>query len=176
MVFGFSRRPQPPAALKAVLQPGEEVLAAAQDVGGSWFAATRFGVWKVPATGDPKLFGWSSISKARWQPPILQLTLAEVVGEFAGADLIVDRKPVNIEIAHASQLTDLIHTRTRGGIISSTYYDLSGGGGWVVVRRVPGRDGVAVQVRLDPGTDPVVAEEQLAGVVSDAFGSFRETE
>jgi hypothetical protein len=176
MVFGFPHRPRPPATLDAVLRPDEHVLASAQDAAGMWFAATRYGVWKVPAVGDPKLFSWASISKARWQPPILQLIIADVVGELAGADLIVDRVPVNIEIAHGGKLTDVIHNRTRAGIISSTHHDLPDGGGWVVVRRVPGKDGVSVQVRLDSGTDPGAAHEGLAGVVQDALGPFRDVE
>jgi hypothetical protein len=38
-------------------------------------------------------------------------------------------------------------------VASSRHLDFPGGGGWVVLRRVPGRDGLIRQVRLDPGAD-----------------------
>jgi hypothetical protein len=174
-MFGLNR-PRPPTSLNAVLRPDEHLLAFAQDVAGSWLAATRYGVWKVPAGAEPHLFSWASISKARWQPPILQVTVADVVGELAGADLIVDRPPMNIEMTVAGKLTDIIHNRTLAGIISSVHHEFPGGGGWVVVRRVPGRDGVSVQVRLDAGTDPAAAQQRLAAVVSDALGGFSQLE
>ena len=173
MVFGFKSRPKPPAELTAVLRPDEEVLALAQDAGGNCLAATRYGVWKVHVGKDPYLFNWSAISKAKWQPPILQIVIADVVGQIGGADLIVDRVPMNIEISDSTKLTDIIHNRTRAGIVSSEHHELPGGGGaWLVVRRVPGQDGVAVQVRLDPGTDPDVAAEQLPDLIAAAKASF----
>ena len=43
-----------------------------------------------------------------------------------------------------------------------------GGGAWVVLRRVPGQDGITRQVRLDPGVDPATPGfEQAIGAVAD---------
>ncbi|WP_111765384.1 hypothetical protein [Nakamurella deserti] len=172
-MFGFRKRPAPPAALTAALAPGEEILASAQEAAGGWLAVTRFGIWKLPVDAAPKLVPWTLISKVSWQAPILHVVRADVVGELAGAELIVDRHPYNYEIAEPGKLTDTIHARVRSGIISSTHHDFPGGGGWVVVRRVPGRDGPTVQVRLDPGTGVEAARPWLAGPVAEALAPFR---
>ena len=172
-MFGFRRRPTPPAALTAALAEDEQLLAAASEAGGGWLAVTRFGIWKLPPDGTPVLVPWTLISKVTWQAPIPTVIRADVVGELAGAELIADRHPYNYEIADPGKLTDLIHARVRAGIISSTHHDVPGGGGWVVVRRVPGRDGPVAQVRLDPGTDVALARTVLAGHVDDAMAPFR---
>lgn len=173
MVFGFGHKVTPPPALIAALRPDEQVLASAQEAAGGWLAVTRYGIWKLPVDRDPQLISWSLISKATWQAPILQLIRAEVDGELAGAELIVDRPPFNYEIARPGKLTDLIHSRIRAGIISSVHHDVPGGGGWLVVRRVPGRDGAIAQVRLDPGTDPDTAQVWFTPLVEQALEPYR---
>ena len=40
--------------------------------------------------------------------------------------------------------------------------DLPGGGAWFVQRKVPGRDGMVLQVRADPGTDDATSLRQVA--------------
>lgn len=172
-MFGFRKRPAPPAALTGALSADEELLASAQDAAGGWIGATRFGIWRLPVGGEPTLVPWTLISKVTWQAPILHVVRADVVGELAGAELIVDRHPDNDEIAEPGKLTDVIHARVRSGIISSTHHDVPGGGGWVVVRRVPGRDGPMVQVRLDPGTPESAARQFLPERVDGAMSPFR---
>lgn len=172
-MFGFGQRLKPPAALTAKLLPDEHLLGLAKEAAGGWLAASRYGLWIVPAAGEPILVNWSLISKAKWQAPILHLIVADVVGNIAGAEWIVDRHPVNYELAQPGKLTDVIHARVRSGVISSTHHDLPSGGGWVVVRRVPGQDGASVQVRLDPGTDQSAAEEWLSAEISQALAPFR---
>jgi hypothetical protein len=46
-----------------------------------------------------------------------------------------------------------VHTRVRRSVAASRHLPFPRGGGWVVLRRVPGRDGLTRQVRLDPGAD-----------------------
>jgi hypothetical protein len=48
---------------------------------------------------------------------------------------------------------ELVRTRITRSIHSSQHQKLPGGGAWFVQRKVPGRDGVVLQVRPDPGTD-----------------------
>lgn len=172
-MFGFRKRPAPPAALTTALQADEEILASAQEAAGGWMAVTRYGIWKLPVDGEPKLVPWTLISKVTWQTPILHVVRADVVGELAGAELIVDRHPYNYEIAEPGKLTDVIHQRVRSGIISSTHHDFPGGGGWLVVRRVPGQDGPLAQVRLDPGTPLDDARRWLPDLVAAAMAPFR---
>lgn len=172
-MFGFRKRPVPPAALTGALADDEEILASAQEAAGGWLAVTRFGIWQLPPGGEPKLIPWTLVSKVSWQTPILHVVRADVAGEVAGAELIVDRHPYNFEIADPGKLTDVIHARVRGGIISSAHHDVPGGGGWVVVRRVPGRDGPIAQVRLDPGTSTEAAQRWFPELVTEALAPFR---
>jgi hypothetical protein len=46
-----------------------------------------------------------------------------------------------------------VHRRVTGSIRSTQHRELPGGGAWFVQRKVPGRDGIVLQVRADPGTD-----------------------
>ena len=172
-MFGFRKRPAPPAVLTEALSADEEILASAQEAAGGWMAATRFGIWKLPPGGEPTLVPWTLISKVTWQAPILHIVRADVAGELGGAELIIDRHPYNYEIAQPGKLTDVIHARVRSGIISSTHHEFPGGGGWVVVRRVPGRDGPMAQVRLDPGTPESAARQFLPDRVDEAMAPFR---
>lgn len=172
-MFGFGTKTKAPPALLAALRPDEEVLAAAVEAGGGRLVVTRYGLWRLPPGAEPTLVPWSLISKAKWQAPILHLVRADVIGELAGAQLILDHHPFNFEIAAPGRLTDVIHSRIRGGIISSTHHEFPGGGAWVVVRRIPGQDGPLAQVRLDPGTDPATAAEWLTPVVDAAMEPFR---
>ncbi len=177
MRLGFRRRPGPPPALAAGLGPDELLLAAAKTDLGAWLGVTRFGVWLLPAGGaTPTLIGWPLISKARWAAPTLQLTVADVAGRVGSADFIVDREPIEYRLDEPGKLTDVIYRRIRGGIISSEQHDFGGslGGGWVVIRRVPGQNGAIAQVRLDPGTDSRIAADRLAGIVEAALAPHRQ--
>jgi hypothetical protein len=62
-----------------------------------------------------------------------------------------------------------VHARVEGTIRSRHHRSLPGGGAWFVQRRVPGRDGVLLQVRADPGTDEA-AVRQVAGTVAATLG------
>jgi hypothetical protein len=57
-------------------------------------------------------------------------------------------------MTHPTTVTDAIHQRVRASVTASRHLMWAGAGGWVVLRRVAGRDGLAVQMRLDPGADP----------------------
>jgi hypothetical protein len=173
-MFGFRRRPALPVALTRALAAEETVLAAAREAAGGWLAVTRYGIWRSPVDSEPTLVPWTLISKVSWQTPILQVVRADPVGELAGAELIVDRLPDNYEVAEPGKLTDVIHARVRSGIITSEHHDFpGGGGGWVVVRRVPGQNGPVAQVRLDPGTDADAARRWLPEHVDAALAPFR---
>lgn len=157
-LFGRSRIP---ARLSALLRPDELVLAVARLTGGGNLAATRYGLWVVPADAGagavvepPTRIDWATVSKVRWQSPTLELTGSDVVGRLGDADLIVDRPPVRYELAAASRVTDIVHDRVRRAIVRSEHVTFPAGGCWLVLRRVAGRDGLVGQVRLDRGTPP----------------------
>src|SRR5690606_4657704 len=99
---------------------------------------------------------------------VLQLTVADSIGELGGAQWLLDRAPVSYRISRPRRVTDIISARVRAGIVLAEHRELPGGGGWIVQRRVPGTDGLSPQVRLDPGTDPdgVGLAEAVAAAVA----------
>ena len=168
----FARRQRPPAALSAALGADESLFANVGLVDGGWLAVTRFGLWLVPAEGEPQRWGWPSISKAVWQPPVLRVTRSQVVGTLAGAEVIVDQDPVAFELARDSRLTDQVHQRVRGGIVVAEHREYGERGWWLVLRRVPGRDGLSAQVRADQGTDLEVVADQVAAHVNQLTAEY----
>ena len=62
-------------------------------------------------------------------------------------------------------MPEVVHARVEGSIRSRHHRDLPGGGAWFVQRKIAGRDGTVLQVRPDPGTDPVIVAQVTAAVV-----------
>jgi len=148
----WRRRTLPPR-LTAALDPDEhvQVLAGCQD--GKMLAASRFGLWVVDEQKASRL-GWELVAKARLSARVLSIIPTQVVDELAdGTAVLIDEPVREYTLSGRSGLTDVVHTRVRRSVASSRHLDFPGGGGWVVLRRVPGRDGLIRQVRLDPGAD-----------------------
>jgi hypothetical protein len=85
---------------------------------------------------------------------VLVVIEAEETGEAGDAVLLTDLAPRRYPLADPGKLPQAVHRRVTGSIRSRHHRDLPGGGAWFVQRKVPGRDGVVLQVRADPGTDP----------------------
>jgi hypothetical protein len=86
---------------------------------------------------------------------VLSIIPTEVVGEFDdGVQVLRDQPTREFVLTERSNLTDVVHTRVRRSVAASRHLTYPASGGWVVLRRVPGRNGLLRQVRLDPGTDP----------------------
>lgn len=173
----WARRPTLPAALVAALDPGEQVQVVAQLVGGDSLAASRFGLW-LASDEVAARWNWEQVSKARLSARTLTVVVAEQVGVTPeGVVVLQDLPPRDFELASTSGLTDAVHTRVRRSVATSRYLPWPGAGGWVVLRRVPGRDGLTRQIRLDAGGDVLapgfleavarVAEELEADLVGD---------
>lgn len=164
----FLRRVPLPAGLSSVMERDETVLSIA-DLEDGQLAVTRFGIWHLPNDGSAvelaDRIGWETLSKAHWDGKVLGLKIADVLGELGGAQWIQDRPRRRFAVVEPRKVTDIIHTRTRAAIVSSLHFDVPGGGGWLVLRKVPGRDGLVPQVRLDPGTDP--GPEDVAATVAE---------
>ncbi len=151
--FGWPRR-HPPVSpvLAAALSPNEQILLATPVVGGL-LAATRFGLWLVGSTAAAR-WDWDRISKARLSARTLTVIATEQLAVTDdGTVVLVDSAPYELELSAPSGLTDVVHHRVRRSVAASRHLAWPGGGGWVVLRRVPGRDGLTRQVRLDPGAD-----------------------
>jgi hypothetical protein len=120
---------------------------------GKLLAASRFGLWEV---GDDRAtrLGWEMVAKARLTDLVLTIIATRVIGQFAdGTQVVVDEPAREYTLAARSGLTDAVHNRVRRSVAASRRLGHPGAGGWVVLRRVPGRDGLTRQVRLDPGAD-----------------------
>jgi hypothetical protein len=108
-------------------------------------------------------------------------------GPVNSAVLLTDLAPRRLRFADPGRVPEAVHARVEGSIRSRHHRDLPGGadarsagaargadarsagaprgGAWFVQRKVPGRDGVVLQVRPDPGTDPALVRRLAADVV-----------
>lgn len=138
---------------------------------GRIMAASRFGLWLVE--GDTaRRWDWHLISRARLADRVLGVTVADQVGTWPdGTVLLVDRPEVDLRPERLTKLTDSVHHRVRRSVAASRHLPWPNAGGWVVLRRVPGRDGLTVQLRLDPGADPDAPgfAAGVAAVVTDLW-------
>jgi hypothetical protein len=148
----WRRRALPPQ-LAAALDVDEHIQVIADLIDGKQLAASRFGLWTVQDDKASRL-GWELVAKARLSARVLAVIPTQVVDEFAdGTQVLVDEPTREYVLAGRSGLTDVVHTRVRRSVAASRHLTYPGASGWVVLRRVPGRDGLTRQVRLDHGSD-----------------------
>jgi hypothetical protein len=158
-----------PEQLSGVLSSDEDVLASADLRGGGSLFATSLGLW-VPGEDGPRRVGWHLISKVTWGNGVLEVVEARETGTAGDAVLLADRPPMRFVIERAGKLSDVVHVRVNGSIRSRHRRDLPGGGAWFVQRKVPGRDGIVLQVRPDAGTD----EDAVQRVATEVAARIRE--
>lgn len=149
------RRLSVPDVLARELQPEEHVQAVATLADGGLLAVTRLGLW-LTSGGVAVRWNWEAVSKARLAAGTLVLVAAEEIAVTDdGMVLLHDLPARQFQFAGPTGLTDAVHTRVRRSVAASRHLPWPGAGGWVVLRRIPGRNGLAVQVRLDGEIDPV---------------------
>ncbi|HEX2131978.1 MAG TPA: hypothetical protein VHH15_10470 [Actinophytocola sp.] len=158
-----------PAEFTGTLEPDEHIVATARLRGGGHLFASSLGLW-VPAEGGSRRVGWHLISKATWGNGSLELVEATETGSAGDAMLLTDQRPVRYVLEQANKLPDVVHARVNGSIRSRHRRELPGGGAWFVQRKVPGRDGIVLQVRADAGTD----EETVRRVASEVAAKIRD--
>jgi hypothetical protein len=142
----------------------EERVLATGSLGGEGGAvvASTHGLW-LP---DGRRIGWHVISKATWGGGTLTLVEAEEIGTAGGAVLLRDLPARRLPLGKPGAVPEVVHKRVTGSIKSRHHRRLPSGGAWFVQRRVPGRDGVVLQVRPDPGTDIDTVRQVAAEVVA----------
>lgn len=149
-------RPGLPEALRSALSPEERILSAVP-AGSRLLAVSRFGLWIVEGDSAARI-DWHLVSRARLSRQELQLTVADEIATWGDGTVVLrDRAPRILRPERLTRLTDVVHQRVRASVAASRHLDWPGAGGWVVLRRVAGRDGLATQLRLDPGADPSAA-------------------
>ncbi|MGB3443826.1 MAG: hypothetical protein WBA97_34245 [Actinophytocola sp.] len=141
-----------PDGFAGTLEQEETVVVVAEVRGGGHLVATSLGLWV--STGDgARRIGWHLLSKVTWGDGVLAVVEADEIGEAGDAVLLTDRPPHRYALVDPGKLPHAVHQRVTGSIRSRHHRDLPGGGAWFVQRKVPGRDGIVLQVRADPGTD-----------------------
>nr|CEL21162.1 hypothetical protein [Kibdelosporangium sp. MJ126-NF4]CTQ96272.1 hypothetical protein [Kibdelosporangium sp. MJ126-NF4] len=156
---------QVPDDFDGTLDNGEYVLASAEVKSGGHMVATSLGLW-LPGS---RRVGWHLISKASWGGGALVLIEATEVSRAGDAVVLADMPPVRFVFTQSGKLPDVIHDRVTKSISSRHRQDLPGGGAWFIQRRVPGQDGIVLQVRPDKGADDDAVRrvaEQVAAKLS----------
>jgi hypothetical protein len=156
-------RAELPEGFAGTLDTDERVLATAEPAGGGHLVVTSMGMW-LPADDGPRRVGWHLISKASWHSGVLTVVEAGEDENVDGAVLLTDLPPRRLRLTDPGRVPEAVHERVEGSIRSRHHRDLPGGGAWFVQRKVPGRDGILLQVRPDPGTEPAVVRQVAADV------------
>ncbi len=159
-------RTEVPPGFAGRLEPEERVLAAATSADGAPVVVTSHGLWLPEPDRSTRRIGWHLVSKATWQQGTLTVIEATELEVVEGAVLIADRTPRRLRLADAGQVPETVHARVEGSIRSRHHRALPGGGVWFVQRKVPGRDGVLLQVRAEPGTDDATVRRLVAAVAA----------
>jgi len=157
-----------PAGFTGTLDKEESVVAACSCRDGH-LVATSLGLW-VPGEDGARRIGWHLISKATWDNGELVVVEADETGEAGHAKLLTDRAPRRHALFEPGKLPQVVHARVTGSIKSRHHRDLPGGGAWFVQRKVPGQDGIVLQVRADPGTD----QDAVGAVAAEVAEKIRE--
>ena len=160
-----------PAGLAGTIPSDEDVLGTAETDTAAMLVVTQFGLW-VPESDGLRCIGWHLISKAVWSDGVLTVTESDEVEVVGSAVVLVDRAPVSWSLQRPGKLPELVRKRVDGSIRARHRQELDTGGAWFVLRRIPGRDGVVLQARPDPGADRAV----VAAIASEAAAGMRPAE
>lgn len=161
-------RPALPAGFPATLDPDEHVLAVADLAGGGHLVLTPLGAW-VPEGRTARRIGWEWVSKAVWDRQALLLTESVPDGDAGDAVLLADLPPRRFVLADPGRVPEVVRERVDRSIRTSQHRTVPGGGAWFVQRKVPGRDGVVLQVRPDPEAN----REAVRGTAADVAHRIR---
>jgi hypothetical protein len=157
---------QLPDGFAGRLDAEERVLAVAEMVGGGHLVVTSHGLW-LP---DGRRIGWHLVSKATWSDGALTVVEAEEFDSTGEVVLLRDLPPRLLRLAEPGGVPEAVHKRVTSSIRYRHHRELPGGGAWFVQRSVPGRDGLLLQVRADPGTDPAA----VLRVATEVAGKLRQ--
>jgi len=136
-----------PDGFDGTLDGEERVLAGTAVAGGGFVVATSLGIW-VPLGDGHRRIGWHLVSKANWDGRTLTVIEADEIGTEIGnagdAVLIADRPPQRYHLPEPVNVPEVVHARVTRSVVHS---EQAGDGTLRVRRRVPGRDGVHLQIR-----------------------------
>ncbi|MGH4007683.1 MAG: hypothetical protein ACRDTH_05875, partial [Pseudonocardiaceae bacterium] len=142
----FATVPELPAGFTGVLEPDERIVTTGELAGGGHLVLTQLGMW-VPEGAAVRRIGWHLVSKAVWDRSALVVTEAVSTGMVGETVLLADLPPRRFALLAPSRVPEVVRHRVTSSIRSSRRCELPGGGAWFVQRRVPGQDGLVLQVR-----------------------------
>jgi hypothetical protein len=154
-----------PDGFTGELAADEHVIAHGGVRGGGHLVATSLGLW-LP---EGRRVGWHLISKATWGGNALVVVEAEESGTAGAAVLLTDLPPKRFVLDIPMRLPETVHARVTGSIRTRHRHELPGGGVWFLQRKVPGQDGVVLQVRPDEGVDA----DLIQGIAADVAAKLR---
>ncbi|MGH3974077.1 MAG: hypothetical protein ACRDS9_12260 [Pseudonocardiaceae bacterium] len=157
--------PELPAGFTGILEPTERIVTTGALASGGHLVLTQLGLW-VPEGAEFRRIGWHLVSKAVWDRTALVITEAVHTGSVGEAVLLYDLPPRSFALVAPGKVPEVVRQRVTSSIRSSEHCELPGGGAWFVQRRIPGRDGVVLQVRADPGTGLGALEMMASEVAS----------
>jgi hypothetical protein len=160
-----------PEEFTGSLVADEDVLAVARGEEGP-LVATHLGLW-VPEQDTSRRIGWHLVSKATWNNGVLSLIEAQERGSAGSAVLLRDLPARRFQLTAPARVPEVVHARVTGSIRSSHHRALPGGGAWFVQRKIPGEDGIVLQVRADQGTDEASLTE-FAGEIAARLHQVKE--
>ncbi|WP_156096317.1 hypothetical protein [Amycolatopsis jejuensis] len=152
-----------PDGFPGELVRGEELIATAAVESGGHLVVTTLGLW-IPSGDGARRVGWHLVGKATWGDGVFTLTESEETGRAGPVAILADREPVRFRLPQPGKLPQQVRLRVDSSVRSRHRHEFPDGGAWFVQRKVPGRDGVELQVRPDPGTDPALVEAVAAEV------------
>jgi hypothetical protein len=164
LLRGFAAVPELPPGFAGRLEPDERLVTTGELAGGGNLVLTHLGMW-VPEGAEFRRIGWHLVSKAVWDRSALVVTETVSTGMVGEAVLLSDLPPRRFALREPGKVPEVVRERVTSSIRSSQYCELPGGGAWFVQRRVPGRDGLVLQVRPDPGTAHGALEAMIREVV-----------
>lgn len=162
---GLSTAPELPEGFAGRLDSAERIITTGELADSGHLVLTQLGMW-VPEGAEARRIGWHLVSKAVWDHEALVVTEAVGIGRVGEAVLLSDLPPRRFTLATPGKVPEVVRQRVTGSIRSSQRCELPGGGAWFVQRRVPGQDGVVLQVRADPGTAPGALEAKASEVLA----------
>jgi hypothetical protein len=136
-----------PDGFPGTLDPEEHVVAFADVRSGGHLVVTNLGVWFPRA--DERV-GWHLVSKATWAEGAMTFVVASEE-DLGKAFLLHDGPPRRFALGEPGKVPKAVHDRVTGSIASRARAVLPDGReGWMLERRLPGRDGTVRQIRPDP--------------------------
>lgn len=155
-----------PDGFTGTLEADEHVVAVAALRDNGSLVATSLGLF-LP---DGHRVGWHLVSKATWGGNALTVIEAVEVSSSGDFVLLKDLPARRFVVEVPGKLPQVVHERVTGSIKSRHRQELPGGGVWFLQRKVPGRDGIVLQARPDPGTDVELVRSIASDVATKIAG------